>query len=257
MASGENERNGGKIDNRNSSIQDLREAYAMALTDDGESGRLFDSLRFVPYQKFRAANQIPRSSMHLTAEYTPKSHSKENSESAVDFVVFFSYRWMRPGMLSPDDDNHTQYGRMLLALESFFEMNPSISPQRLGVWVDYACIDQDNAQARQSGISTLPLILVQCDALISLTSNGYYDRAWCTLEVDMARSLIMSYGVHKWFVYDATEMAEIGKGPRKLYLQSGPIQKLASSLSDKKCSQPSDWPTLIFLERQTQLLGRG
>ena len=49
------------------------------------------------------------------------------------------------------------------------------------------------------GVSALPMIVAQCDSLISLVDDKYYSRAWCCVEVMIVQTLIKSYGIHQWY----------------------------------------------------------
>ncbi|KAG9199716.1 hypothetical protein G6514_008271 [Epicoccum nigrum] len=75
---------------------------------------------------------------------------------------------------SPDDSVHTQYRRMLRAIEQFLDLRKEVDRHQLGIWIDFACVDQDN---QKSGVAALPMNLAQCNAMISLTDDDYYNRS--------------------------------------------------------------------------------
>lgn len=106
-------------------------------------------------------------------------------------------------------------------------------------------MDQDKVQA---GVAALPMNLAQCNAVISLVDEQYYDRAWCCIEAMMVRTLQKAYNLHLWYehVIDPAEGAGVlREGPRSLEI----------SLAEKKLTFEHDRPKLQFLERQTKLLG--
>lgn len=99
------------------------------------------------------------------------------------------------------------------------------------------------------GVSALPMILAQCDAVISLTDAEYYTRAWCSVEVLIARTLAKSYGLHLWYEHLYSE-SDDGRGK----LQPGPLD-LKIVMADKLLTFERDRAKVLFLERQSRLLG--
>lgn len=113
------------------------------------------------------------------------------------------------------------------------------------------------------GISALPMIVAQCNAVISLIDDVYYDRAWCSVEVMMVQTLQRAYGLHYWYEHvvpvpydDGSGLAEISKDALKAEssLRQGPMD-LEIVMSKKDLSYEVDRPKVLFLERQTKLLG--
>ena len=117
---------------------------------------------------------------------------------------------------------------------------------------DCACIDQEDSQKKAAGIATLPVIIAQCDAMISLVDDTYYERAWCAVETSMMQELIRSYKLHKWYEYrvpspDTEHLTEIlQKGDENRELNASKLQ----------LSFESDRSQLEFLVRQSKLLGK-
>ncbi|KAI0667541.1 hypothetical protein C8Q78DRAFT_1053761 [Trametes maxima] len=215
-----------------------RKAYASILVEDEPAALLLDRLKFVRYEDFRALGRLPRSSDGLTQIYGPES---KKERKGADYIVFFSYRWIgkKFDALFPDDDNHTQYRRMLGALEAFLALHPSVSAETLGIWLDYACIDQT---APDAGVSALPINLLQCNAVISLTDQDYYTRAWCAVEVLMVQRLRRAWGLHHW--YECGENGELHE----------PSRDLEIDMKGKLLTYEADRPKIEFLERQNRLL---
>ncbi|KAI0641688.1 hypothetical protein C8Q79DRAFT_286492 [Trametes meyenii] len=220
-------------------LERLRRAYANTLAEDESTALLLDRLKFVRYTDFRALGKLPRSTDGFTEIYDPESG---NAQEGASYIVFFSYRWIgrKSEVPFPDDDNHTQYRRMLGALEVFLTLHPSVSAQTLGIWLDYACIDQT---APDVGVNALPINLLQCDAVISLTDRDYYTRAWCAVEVLMAQILRRAWGLHHW--YECDENGKLHEPSRERDIDT----------RGKLLTYESDRPKIEFLERQSRLLG--
>ena len=109
---------------------------------------------------------------------------------------------------------------------------------------DFACVDQDH---QQPGVAALPMNLAQCNAMISLIDDKYYQRSWCCVEVMMIQSLRKAYGLHLWceHVIDRTTGTET--------LREGPYHP-EINVSNTNVTYEADRPKLLFLERQTKLL---
>ncbi|KAM7224602.1 hypothetical protein V8F06_000383 [Rhypophila decipiens] len=239
-----------------SAFQILRKVYADTLGNDPAQRSMFDGLKFLRYKDFLGFGRLPRSSddlarvyQHAKSEHEDSSHRVEEGERAaqVKYIIFFSYRWINkdPGAVSPDDTYNTQYNRMITASELFMEMHPEVKANELGLWIDFACVDQDEPM---KGVSALPMILAQCNAVISLTDEDYYTRAWCSVEVMVAQTLAKSYGLHLWYEHVYDDNTEKGQ------LKAGPLD-MEIVMADKLLSFERDRPKVLFLERQSRLLG--
>jgi hypothetical protein len=90
--------------------------------------------------------------------------------------------------------------------------------------------------------------LAQCDAMISLIDDRYYERSWCCVEVLMIQTLRKAYGLHAWYEHS------IDPQTGQESLRNGPLD-MEINMVDKKVTYEADRPKLIFLERQTRLLG--
>ncbi|KAG6332457.1 hypothetical protein ID866_6632 [Astraeus odoratus] len=240
-------------------MQDLRRVYANALAVDMDKAGLFDVLKFVRYIDFLNFGKIPRSNDMLPGSgnllvqpFRCNCENDSQSRDTTEFVIFFSYRWINknPGTArdTPDDSHNTQYKRMAAAIEEFLRLHPSVDRERLGIWIDHACVDQDNPMP---GVSALPMIIAQCNALISLVDETYHTRAWCSVEVMMVQTLKKSYNLHLWYQHVLSET-----GPDGGTLREGPID-LQIVMADKQLSFEEDRPKVLFLERQSKLLGQG
>ncbi|CAK1360686.1 hypothetical protein CB0940_06686 [Cercospora beticola] len=222
----------------NDTLQQVRIAYAGTHERYGKTGRSFDPLKFVRYQDFRDFQKFPRSSDGITQIFN-------ETAKEIRHVVFISYRWVNrdPWAKFPDDSENSQYRRTLAAVDDFLAASPSIEPKSLGIWIDFACIDQDDPMP---GIAALPMLIAQCDALISLVDERYYDRAWCSVEVMMIHALRKAYGLHAWYEH-------VDEPGNRYVLRAGPIQAEIDP-SKKQLRFQSDLARVQFLQRQCQLL---
>ncbi|CAM1511764.1 Fc.00g092770.m01.CDS01 [Cosmosporella sp. VM-42] len=230
------------LDNKSDDkIQALRREYAECLAQDEEKSQIFDGLKYIRYADFCDFGKLPSWTDGILHEY--KDEGRE-----VDFVIFFSYRWInkKPGATSPDDDNHTQYGRMKAAAEEFLKLHPNVDQKKLGIWVDFACVRQDDPMP---GVSALPMILMQCNAVICLIDEQFHERAWCAVEVMMVQAIKKAYSLHLWY-----EQRPNQAEGEKWALQEGPVD-LDIRMKDKLLTFEDDRPKVLFLERQSKLLG--
>lgn len=98
------------------------------------------------------------------------------------------------------------------------------------------------------------MIIVQCDAMISLVDDIYYSRAWCSVEIMVIQKLKRAYGLHLWY-----EQVPLGSDkdepgwPQKYELREGNID-FPIVLSEKHLTFESDRSRILFLERQMKLL---
>ncbi|KKZ63060.1 hypothetical protein EMCG_02561 [[Emmonsia] crescens] len=238
-------------------LQALRHMYANELAADEEKRRMFDGLKFMRFSDFLHFGKLPRSSDNLAQQFLSRP-DRSGRVSTAEFVIFFSYRWINKesGASSPDDTKNTQYCRMIDAAEQFLKLHPSVDRERLGIWIDQACINQDDPAP---GVSALPMILVQCDAVISLFDDTYHQRAWCSVEVMMVQTLRKSYSQHLWYEQVLAPQSQgdddAGEsGNEKWILREGPIE-LKIVMAEKQLTFEEDRTKVLFLERQSRLLG--
>jgi hypothetical protein len=117
---------------------------------------------------------------------------------------------------------------------------------------DSACIDQSDDQNKARGVSALPLIVVQCNAIISLVDKTYYKRAWCAVEVLMMQTMA-SYKQHRCFEHRLySNSADLVSGYLQQRVQNFEVDEIAKL----EVTLESDRPTIAFLVRQSKLLGR-
>lgn len=96
------------------------------------------------------------------------------------------------------------------------------------------------------------MIVAQCDAMISIVDDQYYDRAWCTVEAMIVQTLKESSIHHQW--YEHVLYDNFSDDP------SGRLVRVRHSMqfrpSEMKVSVESDRRYIHFLERQSMLLGK-
>ncbi|KLU91294.1 hypothetical protein MAPG_09815 [Magnaporthiopsis poae ATCC 64411] len=227
------------------SIRRLRDVYAQMLAGDGDKAARFDRMKYVRFDDFAWNGRLPKSTDGLTRHY-------ERSEKD-NFIIFISYTWTKrqPGeeLVSPDDAENTKYGGILNAVEDWIELHPDTERSKICIWLDWACIDQVDTDEQARGVAALPMCITQCDAMISMVDDSYYERAWCCVEVLAMQRLQKSYGTHQWweYVYDHEQ--------GKKALRRGRVGR-EPDIAAAKVTFDSDRPKLAFLERQVKLLDR-
>ncbi|KAM7185187.1 hypothetical protein V8F33_012530 [Rhypophila sp. PSN 637] len=265
---------------RRQALRGLRKMYSRALAEENGMEGMFDPLKVISYHDFVQFGRLPRSSDGLARPFEASSTGNDEGADDGEFVVFFSYRWINTdGSLdSPDDKDRTQYKRMVDAIEAYLERQKGfVSREKLFIWMDFACVDQDNPAA---GVASLPLVIAQCDAVITLHDETYFDRAWCCVEASMIQTLRTGYDLHEWLEQvpygtkddgsldgdsdagDKTKADGIELGSTEKKDDSAPEwilrerKYISFRMVDKKLSYETDRPKVLFLERQTNLLER-
>ena len=99
------------------------------------------------------------------------------------------------------------------------------------------------------GVSALPMMVAQCNAVMSLVDDQYYKRASCSVEVLMVQMLRKSYNLHLWYEHVSVQVDENrSRGVKKWVLREGPSD-LEIVMSEKELSFPEeDRPKVLFLE---------
>jgi tetratricopeptide (TPR) repeat protein len=127
---------------KDSALLELRQRYAKSLADEPDKRELFDVLKYIPYADFVRRKQLPRSTDGNIRHYS----SDPSNVLHEPFIIFFSYRWLSqtsplldeydtPASFSPDDAAHTQYNRMLRAIDLFLDLHPDVRRDQLGIWI--------------------------------------------------------------------------------------------------------------------------
>eukprot|EP00930_Biecheleria_cincta_P009717 TRINITY_DN11154_c0_g2_i2.p1 TRINITY_DN11154_c0_g2~~TRINITY_DN11154_c0_g2_i2.p1 ORF type:complete len:932 (-),score=132.18 TRINITY_DN11154_c0_g2_i2:291-3086(-) len=186
---------------------------------DATEGSLFADSCALPCDLFQGRSDDPSSRSRLLArERTPMkvvpldaflSHGKlphsrdrlQRDAELADCVVFVSHRWWNVASNEPDTPEGHKYGLLCRALVALKRQVPNQRLDDVVIWIDYACIDQDDPMERDLGISSLVSYVARSDFLVipvnpipeavSAFKNAshpidlvdYGERAWCRLEV--------------------------------------------------------------------------
>ncbi|KAK1246400.1 hypothetical protein MKX08_000202 [Trichoderma sp. CBMAI-0020] len=230
-------------------FSELRQIYARFISQDTKERRMFSRFHYMKFADFANHGKLPISTSGLDKQFSDAKGEAQGPKED-DFVIFISYRWIG-GKNGPDDDSGTQWRRIIDAVEKFKKVNPHLDPDCLGLWLadllvdkDYFCVDQVDGREKERGVDALPLAVVQCNAMISLVDDTYYERAWCAVEVMLMRAIVESYGLHQWWEDCDGSFKE---GDTSHVLDVGNLK-----LTEEKL----DRPKIDFLMRQSKLLGR-
>jgi hypothetical protein len=135
---------------------------------------------------FRAGH-IPHSSEGLTRPVTDK-----------DIVIFVSRRWLTRE--SPDDIQGAKYSLLCREIQKIVRKH-EVDATNVVLWVDLACISQEDSNLQAVGISSLIAYAARADFMIvpvasdpasvrafrkadhPMQLHDYGERAWCRLEV--------------------------------------------------------------------------
>ncbi|PON27654.1 hypothetical protein TGAM01_v203421 [Trichoderma gamsii] len=223
-------------------FNELRKIYARFISQDTKERRMFSRFHYMKFTDFVNHGELPISTSGLDKQFSDAMEETQKPKED-DFVIFISYRWIGGGN-GPDDESGTQWHRIINAVEKFKKVNPHLDSDSLGLWLDYFCVDQLDGQEKERGVDALPLAVVQCNAMISLVDETYYERAWCAVEVMLMRAIVESYGLHQWW---EDRDGSFEEGDTTHVLDVGNLK-----LTEEK----SDRPKIDFLVRQSKLLGR-
>ncbi|KAK9780412.1 hypothetical protein SCAR479_02527 [Seiridium cardinale] len=234
-------------------FQNLRDRYATLLGIDEAKRDLFDEFRVVRYSDFVKLGRLPSASDDITRKL-PSVDAARYGQTSEETVVFLSYRWQKKQpnttTVKPDDDEHTQYKRMRNALAEFLRMKQeggTLSEDDLYIWLDFACIDQNN---KDPGINALPIIILLCNAMISLVEDGFFERGWCGVEAAQMQALMKTYGRHIWYQHQLLH-AETDRITDTLKLLDREVTHDASKL---RVTFESDRPKIEFILKRIRLL---
>jgi len=134
----------------------------------------------VPFPAFLAAGKIPRRSVNDEAH----AHVSVDEVGPDGKVLFFSQRWLTPcgDPASPDDADGTKYKSVVSSAKAWAALNGDVPEEQMFVWIDYACVDQDDVPELTRGVNSLGLYVCSTDAFITIEHESYFDRGWCLLE---------------------------------------------------------------------------
>ena len=139
----------------------------------------------------------------------------------LSFTATTQHRWW--GGKHPDDEKRNlKYGILCRGIEALIKRD-NLDPESVGIWIDYACIEQDNTEELQKGVDSLIGYAAQSNYFLIPVFPGadaikafveathpmqlvnYGNRAWCRLEVYVFSCLVeimgreitcFAYGLH-------------------------------------------------------------
>ncbi len=142
------------------------------------------SMKIITFTDFEKLGKLPRSCDRKAQDISVASvHTK---------LVFISHRWLRPwktreecernkhvwaGMAHPDDNNGAKY-RLICAGVRRLAEEKGWDIHHVGLWLDFCCVEQDDAALLQAGIASLRGYISVCDAVLIPTSEVPVDAAW-------------------------------------------------------------------------------
>jgi hypothetical protein len=81
------------------------------------------------------------------------------------------------------------------------------------------------------GVSALPIIIAQYNAVISLVDNKYYSHVWCSVKVIMVQALKKSYNLYLWYKHMLIQSDTLKEeGASRGFLREGLIELKISML---------------------------
>jgi len=151
----------------------------------------------IPYEDWQNAKHIPRSSENLTRPVWKSAFGSTTD----DLVVFITHRWWNPAQKHPDDEHGSKYAIISNALEEMIRTSGvDLETTNVVIWIDYACIDQDDSELQSRGIASLVSYAARADGVLTPVQvkpeaidafstathptdlENYGERAWCRLE---------------------------------------------------------------------------
>ena len=160
--------------------------------------RLQEPMMAVSASKFFDFGRIPRSSDNIARPFNPKMKVQSTRTLFTrQWVVFVSHRWCRT--THPDDEDNAKYLLLCRGLRAIIERD-GLDESNVSVWIDYACIDQDDEARLLRGVESLVTYVSIADYILipvmptpqamtafSVASHAtdlwnYGERAWCRVE---------------------------------------------------------------------------
>ena len=146
-----------------------------------DEGRKLGAMKVIPADVFASRDSIPRRSCKDEGP-TPQCDASELPEGAK--ILFFSQRWLT--LTHPDDDQGTKRKAIVAAAEAYAKQE-GIELEKVYIWFDLACVEQDDLAELIRGVNALGLYITACDAFVSIDHPEYWSRAWCLVEQEFAR----------------------------------------------------------------------
>lgn len=199
-----------------------------------EMDRLMEEapMKLLPFEVLRAFGAIPRSSEKLAHKLLGDISPQAREES---FFVFLSHRWFEPSLdpnIANPDKRGLKFATVITAVEKIKDgLKPGTT---VYLWIDFFCIDQDDAELKIKGIRCLPAYIYNSDCLLTPYTDkvfdnlapgvtykippfnmnglekvkslaldlpdGYFGRGWCRLEMYCCTALKVKKGTYCYFL---------------------------------------------------------
>ena len=163
----------------------------------------------VPFLNFRANGAIPRSNTKLGGGIAKMGSTTSISQPHEEgwSVIFVSHRWW--GGKHPDLTQSSMYGKssnlkrnlkhgiICRGIEALIK-HDKLDPERVAIWIDYACIEQDKDEEMQRGVDSLIAYAAQADC----TSIAQHTRCFVPPFPIASRSVQVRFRFRKYNACD-------------------------------------------------------
>jgi len=120
-------------------------------------------------KRFRALRLDAISANDLSNNSDTQMFSRTEPAKLGTVDAFISHSWQ--------DDGNAKHAQLQVWAQKLRATNGGQEPL---VWLDKACIDQDNIDAN---LASLPVFLAGCRSLVVLAGQTYCERLWCVVEL--------------------------------------------------------------------------
>jgi hypothetical protein len=151
-------------------------------------------MRLLHWQKLVELGRIPRSDERQAVDAI---EGIDSFGAPIVEVFMVSHRWLRPSLDPALSHPDSPSGDKARALNEFSQWRRQWVRSRHGFlpelfyWIDYSCIDQENAAA---AVPLLPLWVACCERFLRIETEDYDERAWCRVEPLL--SYVFSFADH-------------------------------------------------------------
>jgi hypothetical protein len=152
------------------------------------------AMRLLYWGRLVELGRIPRSNEGHTVDAV-RGIDSFGAPTVELFMV--SHRWLRPSLDPSRSHPDSPNGEKARALNEFSLWRRQWVLSRHGFlpeifyWIDYSCIDQDNAAA---AVPLLPLWVACCERFLRIETEDYDERTWCRVEPLL--SYVFSFADH-------------------------------------------------------------
>ena len=173
----------------------------------------------VPFKSFEQLGHIPRSSereqigvVDYETDVVQQGMRKES------MIVFISHRWLSPSLDSkkahPDKDN----AKYEIIVEGMKRLLKGLEVKHVFIWIDYCCIDQDDAEKKGSGVASLPGYVERSDVLLTPYTERFAESVVEERTAELLKELAKDLGLLSRFKslgeYIFERVVPLGNVPR-------------------------------------------